>query len=229
MIPPPSLAYQGAEALLYRTTFFSVHQSVHAALKFRPAKPYRHPVLDAKLTRHRILQEARVLVKLRREGVSVPAVYALDWEAGWIVMEWIDGLTVRKVLDDSLHEFLRLGDEQQKSHRLWALMGRIGRLVGKMHESGVVHGDMTTSNLMLRGVLEDDNTAFGEAVLIDFGLAAQSVQDEEDRAVDLYVLERAFGSTHPQTERLFKEVLRAYEASYKSAKGTLRKTRGSAG
>ena len=56
----------------------------------------------------------------------------------------------------------------------------------------------------------------GEIVLIDFGLAAQSVQDE-DKAVDFYVLERAFGSTHPKAEGLFREVLRAYGESYKGA------------
>lgn len=32
----------------------------------------------------------------------------------------------------------------------------------------------------------------------------------EDKAVDLYVLERAFGSTHPDSEPLFASVLKAY-------------------
>ncbi|KAI4138842.1 MAG: hypothetical protein LQ341_004492 [Variospora aurantia] len=62
----------------------------------------------------------------------------------------------------------------------------------------------------------------GEIVLIDFGLAGQSVQDE-DKAVDLYVLERAFGSTHPEVEEGFKEVLRAYGESYKGAKVVLKR------
>jgi TP53 regulating kinase-like protein len=62
----------------------------------------------------------------------------------------------------------------------------------------------------------------GEIVLIDFGLAGQSPQDE-DKAVDLYVLERAFGSSHPRTERLFGEVLKGYSESHKGTKSTLRK------
>jgi len=62
----------------------------------------------------------------------------------------------------------------------------------------------------------------GEIVIIDFGLASQSTADE-DRAVDLYVLERAFGSTHPRAEGLFKEVLNAYGTSYKGAQVVLRK------
>ncbi len=126
-------------------------------------------------------------------------------------------------------------------------MGKIGRAVGRMHEVGVCHGDLTTSNLMLRplgtgqmggGAMNGDaahgdavdgqctNGAIkelkGEIVLIDFGLAGQSLQDE-DKAVDLYVLERAFGSTHPDVEEGFQEVLKAYGESYRGAKVVLKK------
>jgi TP53 regulating kinase-like protein len=62
----------------------------------------------------------------------------------------------------------------------------------------------------------------GDIVLIDFGLATQSIQDE-DQAVDLYVLERAFGSTHPQAESLFQEVLKGYGKSYRKGKMVLKR------
>jgi TP53 regulating kinase-like protein len=66
----------------------------------------------------------------------------------------------------------------------------------------------------------------GEVVLIDFGLATQSIQDE-DRAVDLYVLERAFGSTHPRQEGWFdEEVLQSqegYRGSFKNANVVLKR------
>lgn len=229
--PTPSLHYQGAEALLYKTYYLSYPSpdaqtpSLPAALKHRPPKPYRHPYLDAKLTRHRILSEARVLAKLKKEGVSVPALYALDWEGGWIMMEWVDGSSIRSVLDVELGPWLDTvaGDEEAvQSSRLWRLMGSIGNLVGKMHQTGTVHGDLTTSNLLLRSDRTIDVELMGEVVLIDFGLASQGA-DVEDRAVDLYVLERAFGSTHPGTEKLFGEVLRAYGQSYKGAKPTLKR------
>lgn len=157
--PAPALQYQGAEALLYQTYFLSYPSSdthtpsLLAALKHRPPKPYRHPLLDAKLTRHRILSEARVLAKLKRDGISVPALYALDWESGWIMMEWIDGDSIRSVLDAELGSWLGsvAGDEEAaQASRLWRLMGAIGDLVGKMHQTGIVHGDLTTSNLLLR-------------------------------------------------------------------------------
>src|SRR5579862_7624023 len=76
------------------------------------------------------------------------------------------------------------------------VMRSVGKSVGELHASGVVHGDLTTSNLILR-----ETHGRMEVVLIDFGLGSVSVS-EEDMAVDLYVLERAFASTHPKSEGL---------------------------
>ena len=238
--PPPTLLTQGAEALLYQTHFLT--PSHPCALKYRPSKPYRHPTLDKRLTKHRILSEARTLVKCRREGVSVPGVLALDAEGsdggkgGWMMMEWVEGKTVRQTLVDGARgkkeEVVEGWEEGVKG-----LMGKIGRAVGRMHEVGIVHGDLTTSNMMLRplpatqqnGDIGDGEhvgssggSLEGEIVLIDFGLAGQSVQDE-DKAVDLYVLERAFGSTHPEAEECFQAVLNIYGQSYKGAKVVLKR------
>ncbi|RDW82166.1 serine kinase bud32 [Coleophoma cylindrospora] len=227
---PPQLVTQGAEALLYRSTYLL--PTLPCALKYRPSKPYRHPILDARLTKHRILSEARVLAKCRREGVPVPGVYALDESAGWLMIEWIEGEVVRIRLNEWLKRRKDAGiEEGVDDAELVGLMGRVGAAVGRMHAVGVVHGDLTTSNLMLRpfskkavngDALAEDNILDGEIILIDFGLASQSVQDE-DRAVDLYVLERAFGSTHPRAESLFKEVLVAYGKSFKGAAVVLKK------
>jgi TP53 regulating kinase-like protein len=232
---PPKLITQGAEALLYRTTYLI--PQLACALKYRPSKPYRHAILDARLTRHRILSEARVLVKCRKEGVPVPAVYALDEAKGWIMMEWIDGEVVRI----RLNEWIRLrkaagAEEGVDDKELRDLMVRVGRAVGSLHKIGIVHGDLTTSNLMLRSnkaqMANGDGSGAGhggaaklldgEIVLIDFGLASQNTQDE-DRAVDLYVLERAFGSTHPRAENLFGEVLKAYGDSFRGANVVLKR------
>lgn len=163
----------------------------------------------------------------------MPGVLAVEWEAagggGWMLMEWIEGRTVKEVL---LERKGRTEEEEERARWIRELMGKIGRIVGRLHEVGVVHGDLTTSNLMLRSggkkVMKgeaansaaDDGDA--EIVLIDFGLAAQSLQ-EEDKGVDLYVLERAFGSTHPETEEDFKEVLKAYGESYKGGKMVLKR------
>jgi TP53 regulating kinase and related kinases len=219
----PQLVAQGAEALVYRTTFLTPNTS--CALKFRPSKAYRHPTLDARLTRARILAEARVLVRCRKEGVRVPAVLGMDWDAGWLALEWIDGQTIRACLDMFLHSLDDEAAAPETKSELWNLMARVGAAVGKMHEVGVVHGDLTTSNLMLRkpsSQEQDVKNLDGDVILIDFGLAITSTQDE-DRAVDLYVLERAFGSTHPQAEGLFKDVLGAYGESYKAGRLALKR------
>ena len=152
-----------------------------------------------------------------------------------MMMDWVEGKTIREVLVE--------GGKKEKEGSLtgWEetvtdLMGKIGRAVGRMHEVGVCHGDLTTSNMMLRpypvprpdvvtnGNHEghESNLSEGEIVLIDFGLAGQSLQDE-DKAVDLYVLERAFGSTHPEAEDDFQEVLKIYGESYEGAKVVLKR------
>ena len=179
----------------------------------------------------------------------MPAVLSLDWEGGsvdgkdikrsggWMIMEWIDGDTVRNVLDKWLKAQPRdkMNDVGQTGQREKAteLMKKIGRAIGKLHDIGIVHGDLTTSNLMLRSseslangnmntTAPQKKSLEGEIVLIDFGLAAQSLQDE-DKAVDIYVLERAFGSTHPTAEDLFQDFLQAYGRSYNGAQVVLRR------
>jgi TP53 regulating kinase-like protein len=148
------------------------------------------------------------------------------------MIEWIEGEVVRIRLNEWLKR--RKDDgiiEGVEDGELVELMRNVGIAVGRMHSVGIVHGDLTTSNLMLRPrstgssngeSIMEDKLLDGEIVLIDFGLGSQSTQDE-DRAVDLYVLERAFGSTHPRAESLFSEVLSAYGKSYKGANLVLRK------
>ncbi|KAF2746248.1 putative Serine/threonine-protein kinase bud32 [Sporormia fimetaria CBS 119925] len=229
---------QGAEALVYKTVFLT--PTTPCILKYRPPKPYRHPILDRRLTKARLLAEARVLVRARKEGVPVPAVLGGDWDAGWLALEFIEGRTVRAVLDawvEGWKNRSREGESVEGEAEMKEFMHRIGHAVGRLHECGIVHGDLTTSNLMVRpsatshstssGVLEQGELD-GEIVLIDFGLAVQSTRQtqEEDRAVDLYVLERAFAATHPWAEKMFKEVLEAYKKSYKGAGGSLKKLEG---
>lgn len=243
---PPTLVAQGAEARIYRTTYLTPDRP--CALKYRPPKSYRHPALDARLTRQRILAEARILHKCRREGVPVPALYAIDVEdesasgtnGGSLLTEWVAGGPVRARLNAWLATIPPAASadldlaQLRADAGLLALLHRVGAAVGSLHRAGIVHGDLTTSNLMLRG---DDEASGadgadgadaapvsleGEVVMIDFGLASQSSSDE-DRAVDLYVLERAYGSTHPRAERLFDEVLQAYGKAFKQSAPVLRK------
>ncbi len=76
------------------------------------------------------------------------------------------------------------------------LAQEVGKAIAMMHDAEIVHGDLTTSNILLRS-----NDRKLDIVLIDFGLGSMKPSIEE-KAVDLYVLERAFISTHPGSERL---------------------------
>lgn len=202
----------------------------------------------------------------------MPAILALDWDltrgkrgvddgipgGAWLLMEWVEGRSVKDLLRewDAVQKRIeqesqgggQVGGAKEREEDVRRLLRRVGRAVGVMHaKGGVVHGDLTSSNIMVRPVEKQEaNGPFagghesgeerepekgvvdleGQIVLIDFGLATQSVQDE-DRAVDLYVLERAFGSTHPRQEGWFKEEVlesqEGYTGSFKGANVVLKR------
>jgi TP53 regulating kinase-like protein len=115
---------------------------------------------------------------------------------------------------------------------------QIGVIIAKMHNANIVHGDLTTSNMMLRNSchvpcsISDNSTTANtiltdqewtpDIVLIDFGLSSTSANTKktsshEERAVDLYVLERSFVTTHVGSEDLVKEIMRGYKATCQSS------------
>lgn len=105
-------------------------------------------------------------------------MYEVDKDNYKITMEFIDGEVLKNIF--------------YKSDQDVVAIDRISRLIGsylaRMHDANIIHGDLTTSNMILR---ENE-----DLVLIDFGLSFYS-NSVEDKAVDLYVLERCFSSSHP--------------------------------
>ena len=81
-----------------------------------------------------------------------------------------------------------INDPTLSSKEVDQTLQHIGYLIRRVHEAGVIHGDLTTSNMII------NESHF--ITIIDFGLSYFK-ESAEDRAVDLYVLERAFKSTHP--------------------------------
>lgn len=180
---------RGAEGVVTRTTYLGRP----AVRKTRHSKPYRHPVLDARLTSRRAAAEARALLRLRRGGVRVPAVYAVDAAAAEIVMEFVAGDTLKSALAAAA------ADEGGGVCRA------AGEAVWRMHAEDMCHGDLTTSNVL---ALEG-----GGVALIDFGLSSQSVTEEE-KAVDLYVLERAIQATYPErADEFLASFMEGYRAT----------------
>ncbi|KAG7390975.1 TP53 regulating kinase [Phytophthora pseudosyringae] len=189
------LISQGAEAKVFETDF----AGRLCVVKERVKKSYRLPVLDKKLSHRRLVQEARCILKCRRAGVLTPSIFLVDEDKSRLYLE--------KVLGGSLKDFLRRAYKLDPKYGDKALKKayHIGEAIAKMHDADIVHGDLTTSNMMLSS---DDAT---DVTMIDFGLA-NSQPLPEDKAVDLYVMERAFASTHVNSELLVEEVLRAYRA-----------------
>ncbi len=187
------LIKQGAEAKIYRGTFEEVFGvdllKEDVIVKHRIPKRYRIWEIDERLRKERTVREARVLHRAKEFGVNCPHVYEVDMRDMKIVMEFIEGDRLKELLERvPMEERLRLCRE-------------VGRQVGRLHKAGIVHGDLTTSNMILRE---------GKVYLIDFGLADFD-STLEARGVDLHLLKRAMESTHyTWFERGFEAVLEGY-------------------
>jgi TP53 regulating kinase-like protein len=200
----PVVLVQGAEAVIESVDWFG--RSV--LCKRRIPKPYRHPVLDARLRDERTRDEAQLLFAARRGGVPVPVVYSVDRAGGAITMERVPGPLLRDVLPD---------DSQNAAiDRL----RQLGSLVGRLHNAGLTHGDLTTSNILIPS--PDD---YDSMVLIDFGLGQISV-DGEDRAVDLHLVEEALEATDSRASELTASFLAGYETVAEQASDALRRLEG---
>lgn len=147
-------------------------------------------------------------------------LYHVDTAAACLYMEFVPGRLVRQRLMEGVEDD---GAAIAQEHllrcltrvaELAALARKVGRAVAKLHDGGVVHGDLTTSNMIVR----DD----GELVLIDFGLAYTTTL-AEDKAVDLYVLERAISSAHSARGTLFQAILDEYRRVSRHWTPTLQK------
>ncbi|XP_052817151.1 EKC/KEOPS complex subunit TP53RK-like [Mya arenaria] len=201
---------QGAEAKVYRENFYGRP----CISKQRFSKAYRHQILDKSLTLQRLKSEIRAMNKCRNLGITVPVLYFVDPQTSTFYMEEItNSQTVRDYIVD-----LQKNDPELAIKKLTPLAGKLGSILGKMHSGKIIHGDLTTSNMLLRG--DPENL---DIVMIDFGLSfAEGLP--EDKGVDLYVFERALLSTHPNTEDLFTEVMEAYKkANVKEANDVISK------
>ncbi|MEM4700310.1 MAG: Kae1-associated kinase Bud32 [Candidatus Nezhaarchaeales archaeon] len=174
---------KGAEAELYLTQWLGTP----AIIKRRIPKPYRRPDFDLQLRKARTLKEASLMLAAKRQGVPVPSLLCVDVVETSLVMEYIEGPTLR--------DLLVAGTDVN-----WA-MHQVGRYVGRLHRGGLVHGDLTTSNMIISG---------GRVFLLDFGLGDYSTSIEA-RGVDLHLMLRALESLVPSKAReLFSIVLKGY-------------------
>lgn len=158
----------GAEALL------SFNEDT--VVKERVPKTYRNAELDEYLRTVRNRKEAKLLAK---SPVRSPKLISADTYS--ITMERIHGPRLRDVLNT-----------KNAAH----FGSQLGTIIRKLHDANIIHGDLTTSNILVEH--EKD------LVIIDFGLSVESPRFE-DRAVDLHVLRETLEGTHVAEKDMFWE------------------------
>lgn len=135
------LLAKGAEAELYLADWFGMK----AVLKWRKPKTYRDPTLDFQIRRRRTVNEVRNMYTAHTLGVPVPSVFFFDPEKAVIYMEYVEGESLRELINRGHHHLLK----------------DVGRYVGLMHKGGLIHGDLAPTNVIM---------STGVLYFIDFGL-----------------------------------------------------------
>ena len=191
---PMSIIAQGAEAKIHRGQW----HGREVIIKERVSKAYRPRELDNRLRNSRLKAEAQLISQARKAGVRTPIIYDIDLENSSITMEFIDGPTAKTVLQNS--------DDRK------TLATRIGQRIGQLHNADLIHGDLTTSNMIFI-----DN----EPCFIDFGLGEKSPEPEK-KGVDMHLLKEALSSAHSEFADLYEIMASAYEKEYSDGKRILK-------
>ncbi len=179
----------GAEAVVYLE---DGPEGKKVLIKERIPKAYRHKEIDERIRTERNRTEARLMSEARRNGVSTPIIY--DVEDFKLKMQYIDGVPIKYLITPEISE-------------------KVGELVGKLHSAGIVHGDLTTSNLLLAGE---------RLYLLDFGLAYFD-EGLEARGVDIHVLFQTFESTHRDHQVLIEAFKKGYQSTFINSEDVLKR------
>ena len=167
---------QGAESKLFL--------SKDRIIKDRFRKTYRIKEIDDRLRKSRTKREAKILDKLKKIGFPIPRLIKTN-ETDTLEIQYIKGKLLKNILDND--NCISLGKE-------------IGGKVAILHTNNIIHGDLTTSNMILNK----------EIYFIDFGLSFFS-EKIEDKAVDLHLLKEALESKHSEIwEKSYKAALEGY-------------------
>ncbi len=143
------LIKKGAEANLYLEDW----HGRKVIMKRRLSKKYRIPQLDSEIRHQRTVHESQIIHRAKQAGVPTPSIFMVDTTDATIIMEFIDGKQVKQVLNNLT---------SVERHDLCCY---VGELIGLLHKNGIVHGDLTTSNMIL--------TPLGKVVFVDFGLSGR--------------------------------------------------------
>ena len=189
------IIYRGAEAEIC----LSHYLGEKAVQKRRVPKSYRIKEIDSFLISFRTKREAKLISEARLHGVSVPIIYDVNLEEGVITMQYLEGKRIKDILNNL--------DEKERKR----ICDMMGKSIAKLHNNDIIHGDITTSNM----ILLDDRIHF-----IDFGLGSKN-GEIETKGVDLHVLMEAFESTHSRHPDCFDYVLEGYKKEFSGNAGAV--------
>lgn len=194
---------QGAEAILIKKG--------NLILKRRIKKGYRNEELDFMLRTTRTRHEARILEKVSniipapkikavngmarkaRKPFNIETEIEMQYIKGKLLSEWLDRFPISKALD---------------------ICKEIGQNIAKIHNNEIIHNDLTTSNMILKG---------RKVYFIDFGLSFHSARIE-DKAVDLHLLKEALKAKHfKRWKKYFTTILKSYKIASNQAKAVMEK------
>jgi TP53 regulating kinase-like protein len=190
-VTPGVLLKKGAEASLYLVDW---HER-KVIVKVRVPKKYRAKELDEEIRNYRTVHEPQLMHEAKAAGVSTPLIYMVNVPESSITMEYIEGKQVKQLLNVIT-----------KAER-YDLCLKIGEFIARLHKHGLIHGDLTTSNIIL--------SAKGQVFFVDFGLGEKNIELEA-KGVDLHLLKRALQSTHFQ---FWEECLQSVLCGYTSVLG----------
>lgn len=161
--------------------------------KERTQKKYRHPDIDKEIREIRTKKEAKIMGKLKNIAPKI-----ISTEKTKITMEYIKGPPLKDILDKNIN-----------------LAKEIGKICGELHDKNIIHGDLTTSNMMLQQKKPQEKQNTNHIIFIDFGLSQISTK-EEDKAVDLHLFKEAVESKHYKYEKeIWKKFLEGYNPKNK--------------
>jgi TP53 regulating kinase-like protein len=190
-----NLLYRGAEADVFRGEWCGEP----AVYKMRKPLLYRLPELDKLIRSQRTVHEAQMIHQSKLAGVSSPNLYYLSPQEALLVMEYVGGERLKTLLLEA--DLTRV--------RVEALGEEFGRSIAKLHAAGIMHGDLTTSNVIVDGA---------GLCVIDFGLAIHSHR-LEDQAVDLRLIKETLTGAHNSVSKPFMQSLLS---GYSSVLGSAR-------
>ena len=177
------LIAKGAESVILKVDRWN--QSY--VLKWRQSKPYLLNDIDSFLRKTRTSRECKMLSVARTLGVSTPAVYAMNLDEYTILMDYIDGTQFKQLTTT-------LSKKQLKEACI-----KFGHSIALLHKGDVVHGDPTTSNVII--------DSKGHLWLVDFGLSEMNATVEM-KGVDLHLIHRALETTHWDLQESMLQKLR---------------------